>query len=112
MARRTTAPQPAWRWLYAVIPLAVILFTVADAEAPTPGWRTLTETIGGLAVIAAMAAWVRANRLALTLAGRTRDEEGVTAQVIRSSPRSRRGSVPTPRVRVISIDRGRRERST
>ena len=66
--RSARKPRPAWGWLYAVLPLTVLLFLTADMVPAPSGWHTLAEMIAALAVIGAIALWMHANRLALILA--------------------------------------------
>ena len=63
-------PKVSWRVLYAMLPLAGVLLVWADLETPTAGWRELAELAVSLGILGAMALWVRANRIALTRAGR------------------------------------------
>jgi hypothetical protein len=62
-------PRPRWCGLYVLAALLVALVGVVDAFMPTGAWRRALEI--GIVVIGfgAMRLWVRANRLALDLAG-------------------------------------------
>ena len=57
--------KPRWARLYAVLPLALAALTAVELSAPQSALRTLLRY--GIAVVAwgAIAAWVRANRVAL-----------------------------------------------
>ena len=79
-----TPPRPAWRLLYAVFPLTLLLFALADLVPETSGWRPVTESIAVLLVFGVLAAWVRSNRSALALS-----QEGSEAPSD-TDPRSRR----------------------
>jgi hypothetical protein len=61
-------PKPAWWLLYAVLPLTILLFSVAHRIPATSGWRVTAELMAALVVICAVALWVRVNRTALILA--------------------------------------------
>jgi energy-converting hydrogenase Eha subunit C len=73
-------PKPTWWMLYALLPLALVLLVVAHRWLPVGSGRALVEAVVSLVVIAAMALWVRANRLALALL----DEVGEKAQPFRA----------------------------
>ncbi len=62
-----TPPRPKWGLLYAVLPLTLLLFALADLVPQTSGWRIFTETIAVLVVFGMLGAWVRLNRSALAL---------------------------------------------
>ena len=78
--RSRNRPKPAWGTLYAVAGVAALLFVIADFESPAGGWRILTECLGTVLVIGAMALWVRANRVALALS----DETSETGRPLRA----------------------------
>ncbi len=59
--------KPAWWVLYAVFPAAIVLLFSAHIGSPSAGWRKIAEVVASLIVMGAMALWVRANRVALTL---------------------------------------------
>jgi hypothetical protein len=65
---RGRRPKPAWWLLYAVVPLTVLLFMLADLLSPTSGWRSASELLAALVLLWAIGLWLRANRLALILA--------------------------------------------
>ncbi len=60
--------KPAWWLLYAMLPLTVLAFGLADVVPATSGWRSVSELLATLAIFIGIALWLRANRLALTLA--------------------------------------------
>ncbi len=60
-------PNPKWWLLYTLLPLGAVLLVGADLLAPSAGWRVFAECTTSLAVIGAMALWVRANRVGLAL---------------------------------------------
>ncbi len=62
---RRAPPRPKWGLLYAVLPLTLLLFALADLVPETSGWRPVTESIAVLVIFGALAAWVRFNRSAL-----------------------------------------------
>lgn len=72
-----TPPRPKWGLLYALFPLTILLFALADIVPETSGWRPVTETIAVLVVFGVLAAWVRANRSALAL---SQDESDTTSR--------------------------------
>ncbi len=59
------SPRPAWWLLYAFFPLAIVLLVAAHLASPSVGWREVAEGTASLAIMGAMASWVRANRVAL-----------------------------------------------
>jgi hypothetical protein len=61
------SPKPKWWLLYAVLPVGAALLVAADLLSPSAGWRMAAEGVAALIVLALMALWVRANRLALAL---------------------------------------------
>ena len=65
--QRRKPPRPKWGLLYAVLPLTLLLFALADFVPETSGWRPITESIAALLVFGALAAWVRSNQSALAL---------------------------------------------
>ena len=60
-------PKPAWWLLYALLPIGAALLVAADVASPSAGWRTFTECLVSLAILGAIALWLRANRAALAL---------------------------------------------
>jgi len=117
VGRSRNRPKPAWGALYAVAGVAALLFWVADVESPAGGWRILTECLGTVLVIGAMALWVRANRVALALG----DETSETGRPLRAwvayyppgMPRERLDLPESPRLlhRVVPADERREERN-
>lgn len=61
--------KPAWWLLYALLPVGAALLVAADVAAPSAGWRTFMECLVSLAILGAIALWLRANRVALALLG-------------------------------------------
>jgi hypothetical protein len=68
-ASRTTHRRPAWKWLYAVLPLALAVFGLVEALEVTGPARLVLQLLATLVVFSAMALWVRGNRTALEMAG-------------------------------------------
>jgi hypothetical protein len=64
-------PRPAWRRLYAVLFLVVVMYLVALMAAPTPEQVRWLDLLLLLSFFGAMWAWVRANRAAI----QRRDEQ-------------------------------------
>ncbi len=62
-------PRPAWWFLYALLLLAALLLVGVELAAPLAGWRAFIECLVSLAILAAIALWLRANRVALALLG-------------------------------------------
>jgi hypothetical protein len=62
-------PRPAWWILYALLPLGALLLVGVELAAPSAGWRAFTECLVSLAILSAIAIWLRANRVALALLG-------------------------------------------
>ncbi len=60
--------KPAWWLLYAMLPLTVLAFGLADLVPAASGWRPVSELSATLAIFVGIGLWRRANRLALTLA--------------------------------------------
>ena len=60
-------PKPTWWLLHSLVPLATALLIAADLLSPTTGWRQLADGVVSLAILGAIALWVRANRVALAL---------------------------------------------
>ncbi len=60
--------RPAWWLLYAVLPLTGLLFWLADLVPATSSFRSVSELFATLVIFLAIALWLRANRLAMTLA--------------------------------------------
>ena len=92
-------PKPAWWLLYALLPLAAVLLIAAAIECPSAGGRECLEGMVSLAVIGAIAVWVRANRVALILEDhqqdpdRVTDTHGMAARMDRVDTRSMRRGV-------------------
>src|SRR5262249_35025464 len=61
-------PRPRWGWLYAVVTLLGGLLTVIEVAIPDGFARRTLEFAMTLAILGAIALWVRANRVALALA--------------------------------------------
>ncbi len=62
-----SSPKPRWSLLYTMIPLALLLLLGARAGVPSAGWREVADCVVSLAVIGAMAVWLRLNRVALNI---------------------------------------------
>jgi hypothetical protein len=56
-------PRPAWWFLYALLPLGALLLVGVEIAAPSAGSRAFVS----LAILGAIALWLRANRPALAL---------------------------------------------
>ena len=65
LAPRCRPPRPRWRILYGAVAL-VLLTGVAAHGVSSGGFTRLVDAASALAAFAALAAWVRANRLALS----------------------------------------------
>ena len=76
-------PKPAWWLLYALLPLAAVLLIAAAIECPSAGGRECLEGMVSLAVIGAIAVWVRANRVALILEDHQQDPDRVDTRSMR-----------------------------
>lgn len=102
-SRRTpaTTPRPRWGRLYAVLPLALAGFSLAELSVPARVMRVALEFgIAGAAWMA-IAWWVRANRVALDqLEWCACAPETVRVRVIASRPQ--RPSLPAPIAAVTS----------
>jgi hypothetical protein len=61
-------PKPRWGWLYGVLILLGGLLTVVEVAMPDGLARRTLEFAVTLAILGAIALWVRANRVALALA--------------------------------------------
>jgi hypothetical protein len=72
-------PRPTWWFLYGLLPVGAALLVAADVASPSAGWRTFTECLVSLAILGAIALWLRANRVALAL----RDRSPQTEQSLR-----------------------------
>lgn len=80
-------PRPAWWFLYALLPLGALLLVGAELAAPSAGWRAFTECLVSLAILGAIALWLRANRVALALLGNpSRAEQPLRAWVAYCPP--------------------------
>lgn len=64
--KRTGSPAPKWIWLYALVPVALLLLWVSDLIPETGIWRVLSECLAVLAVCGLAVVWVSANRNALS----------------------------------------------
>lgn len=60
------AHGPAWKALYALLPLAALLCAFAEHVSSSGGWRRLAEAFVALVVIGLAWLWVRVNRSALS----------------------------------------------
>ncbi len=60
--------KPAWWLLYALLPLSVLVFGLADAVPATRGWHSASELFATLVVFLGIGLWLRLNRPALILA--------------------------------------------
>jgi hypothetical protein len=60
------ARGPAWKALYALLPLAALLCAFAEYVSSNGGWRRLAEAVVALVVIGLAWLWVRVNRSALS----------------------------------------------
>jgi hypothetical protein len=74
---RAECPKPAWWLLYAVLPLTILLFMLADLVPATSGWRSVSELLASFVVIGAISLWVRENRTALILADQNEPRETI-----------------------------------
>jgi len=84
-------PKPAWWLLYTLLPFGGALLVVADVASPSAGWRTFTECLVSLAILGAIALWLRANRVALALLGSSpQTEQPLRAWVAYCPPASTR----------------------
>lgn len=61
-----TRKQPAWPLLYALLPLTIGLFLLAERIPEWSLWRPVAECAALILVFGAALAWLRANRPALT----------------------------------------------
>ena len=73
-------PRPRWWALYLLLPLAMVLLVAAHRWLPAGAGRAFAQAVVSLAVVGAMALWVRANRVALVLL----DAPGEQAQSFRA----------------------------
>jgi hypothetical protein len=71
---RRNRRKAAWIWLYALLPLSLPLFALADVVPATSPWRYCTESLAVLVLIGGAGLWVRLNRRALMDATLDRDE--------------------------------------
>jgi len=72
---RSKNATPKWVLLYALVPIGLIFFWVADLIPGTSSWRVITECGAVLAMCGLAIAWVRANRVALTQTDLSADVE-------------------------------------
>ncbi len=95
-------PKAAWRVLYVVLAVIVLLFVLAEMESPTGGWRIFTECLGTVLIIGAMALWVRANRVGLALSDETSEiGRPLRAWVAYCSPPTPRRRLHLPQVKSV-----------
>ncbi len=91
--------QPRWGLLYGVTLPPLLALTTVEALAPPAAARTVLRYVLALAVIAGMAAWLRANRHVLDLAQWCECASAtVTVRVIES----RRPGLPDARPRAVT----------
>ena len=64
---RRRFPRPRWSRLYAIAGLGLALLALVEVLAAGDGRRTALRAVVALAALGAMAAWARANRVALDL---------------------------------------------
>jgi hypothetical protein len=84
LAPRCQPPRPRWRLLYGTVAL-VLLAGAAAHSVSSGGFTRLVDAASALASFAALAGWVRANRLALSrLEEPTIGTESRIVRVIRS----------------------------
>lgn len=57
--------KAAWIWLYVLLPLSFVLFTLADVVPAGNPWRYCTESLAVLLLIGGAALWVHTNRRGL-----------------------------------------------
>ena len=89
-------PKPTWSALYALLPFAFGLLVAVHHWSPDGVWRTLAQAVVTLAVIGAMALWVRANRVALVLHDASGEQaESFRAWVAYQPPAAPRRSIGT-----------------
>ena len=78
-------PRPRWSALY--VSVGIVLFVLAFGERLDPRHAQALEIAGGLAVIATLGIWVRANRAGLDVEGIARDEpQAYTGDMRRPGP--------------------------
>jgi hypothetical protein len=99
-------PRPRWGWLYAVVALLGGLLTLVEVAMPDGVARGTLEFAVTLAMLGAMALWVRANRVALALANEDHRRRPVTYN--RARPWTTAGAIPKP----FSPARARRKRGS
>jgi hypothetical protein len=78
--------KPKWWLLYAVLPVAAALLIAAERLSPSAGWQMVAEGSASLLVIGLVALWLRANRLALAVAGKPSDGEAPLRVWVAYSP--------------------------
>ena len=72
--------KPAWWVLYAMLPVGAALLVAVDVVSPSAGWRIFMECLVTLAILGAIAIWLRVNRAALAL----RESPPQTEQTVRA----------------------------
>ena len=83
--------KPAWWLLYTLLPVGAVLLVAAEVAAPSAGWRTFMECFVSLAILGAIALWLRANRVAIALLGNPpRAEQPLRAWVAYCPPAAQR----------------------
>jgi hypothetical protein len=87
-------PKPRWGWLYGVVILLGGLLTVVEVAIPDGAARRTLEFAVTLAILGAIALWVRANRVALALANEDHPVRPVTYN--RARPWTTAGAIPKP----------------
>ena len=99
-------PRPAWRRLYAVLFLVVVMYLFALVATPAPEQVRWLDLLLLLSVFGVMWAWVRANRAAI----RRRDEQrrlrgtDVTQVILFPSPEPSRYSFGSRTRRALKAD--------
>lgn len=113
--RSKGTPRPRWGRLYAAASLGLALLATAEVVPAGAGPRLVVRCVIGLATFAAMAAWTRANRVALDLAAWC-DCAGsqTTVRVVHphiAGATARRAGTVTPWTSGVGIPPGRRTRA-
>jgi hypothetical protein len=87
---RASAPRrPAWRGLYGIVVVVLGLGGLATWRTDTDAGRQAVALVMAAVILAAMAAWVRGNRVALSRLGEPASGSGrLSARVIRSRRRA------------------------
>lgn len=98
------SPRPGWEYLFAIVPLAVVAYVLAEFTISTLPLKTAIEAAIGLGTFGAMAWWARANRAALAQLDRCAcAAEKTTVLVIRPGHRSRRPAAESLPVAVADL---------